>query len=60
MDPLRRSYEASKLLPEYQEILQEEHRFDFQDMLLFVHEAFTNHEELLLAYQEQFQYLLVG
>ena len=59
MDPLRLSYEASKLLPKYQEILQEERRFDFQDMLLFVHEAFTNHEELLLAYQEQFQYLLV-
>ena len=59
MDPLQRSYEASKLLPKYQAILQEEHRFDFQDMLLFVHEAFASHEDLLLAYQEQFQYLLV-
>ena len=59
MDPLQRSYEASKLLPKYQEILQEEHRFDFQDMLLFVHDAFACNEELLLAYQEQFQYLLV-
>ena len=59
MDPLNRSYEASKLLPEYQNILKDNNRFDFQDMLIFVHEAFAMHEDLLLGYQEQFQYLLV-
>jgi DNA helicase-2/ATP-dependent DNA helicase PcrA len=43
----------------YQQILHEEHRYDFDDMINWVIDLFEQHEEVLLNYQEQFQYLLV-
>ncbi|MDR0462784.1 MAG: UvrD-helicase domain-containing protein, partial [Pseudomonadales bacterium] len=44
---------------EYQQLLQKKNLFDYSDMINFVKDAFIKHEDLLLNYQEQFQYLLV-
>jgi DNA helicase II / ATP-dependent DNA helicase PcrA len=43
----------------YQQILHDNHRYDFDDMINWVIEIFQQHEEVLLNYQEQFQYILV-
>ena len=43
----------------YQSILQENRRYDFEDMILWVIRAFKEHPGLLCDYQERFQYLLV-
>ena len=43
----------------YQSILQENRRYDFEDMILWVIKAFKDHPGLLCDYQERFQYLLV-
>ncbi len=44
---------------DYQEILHKNHRYDFDDMINWVINIFQTHEEVLLNYQEQFQYILV-
>lgn len=51
--------EASKLLDVYQQKLKFRNRYDFNDMLSWVLEAFDTNEELLLKYQESFHYFLV-
>lgn len=67
---IKRYYESAKSqLPKqvalteiyeaYQEQLQVRGRYDYEDMLLFVVDAFEQHEELLATYQEQYQYILV-
>jgi DNA helicase II / ATP-dependent DNA helicase PcrA len=43
----------------YQQILHNNHRYDFDDMINWVIDIFQTHEEVLLNYQEQFQYILV-
>lgn len=43
----------------YQQILHNNHRYDFDDMINWVINIFETHEEVLLNYQEQFQYILV-
>lgn len=43
----------------YQSKLTEMHRYDFDDMITFVMQAFQLHEELLLEYQENIHYFLV-
>lgn len=43
----------------YQRKLRDQKRFDFDDMIALVVEAFQEHEELLLEYQERLQYFLV-
>lgn len=44
---------------QYQKILRENLRYDFDDMIALVVEAFGNNEELLLDYQENLHYFLV-
>ncbi|HLF63791.1 MAG TPA: ATP-dependent DNA helicase [Saprospiraceae bacterium] len=44
---------------QYIEKLAERHRYDFADMLIWVRDAFRTNTDLLLDYQERFQYLLV-
>ena len=44
---------------QYQEELLKSNRYDFDDMINFVIEAFKKHPELLLEQQEQLQYFLV-
>lgn len=44
---------------EYQEQLVKQNLFDFEDMILWVVNAFKNDKNLLADYQEKFQYILV-
>lgn len=43
----------------YQKELEKNGLYDFDDMILFVLQAFADHPELLLKYQEIYQYILV-
>ncbi|MEO8403829.1 MAG: ATP-dependent DNA helicase [Chitinophagaceae bacterium] len=43
----------------YQKILDDNHRYDFDDMINWVIDLFQDQPEILLNYQEQFQYILV-
>ncbi len=43
----------------FQSIMRSRNRYDFDDMILWVIDAFTKHPGLLRNYQEQFQYVLV-
>lgn len=43
----------------YQQKLQENGRYDYQDMILWVLNAFKKDKDLLANYQEQYQYILV-
>lgn len=51
--------EAIRIFPLYQDILAREKRYDFDDMINWVIRLFEEHPEVLLNYQEQFQYILV-
>lgn len=50
---------AADLFPYYQERMQQMHRYDYADMILWVIDAFKKDENLLRNYQERFQYFLV-
>lgn len=51
--------ELAKIFAAYQHKLLELKRYDFDDMIMFVIEAFQQQESLLLEYQERFHYFLV-
>lgn len=51
--------ELLSLFIDYQKTLRDRGRYDFDDMILFVLNAFKENQDLLLEYQEKFQYLLV-
>jgi len=44
---------------QYQKLLAEWGKYDYEDMLLFVVKAFKQNADLLADYQERFQYILV-
>ena len=50
---------AAKELAVYGGILQKLERYDYNDMILWVIEAFKEHDDLLAKYQERFQFILV-
>ncbi len=50
---------AIALFPKYQELLRHFRRYDFEDMILWVLEAFEKNEALLRTYQEQYLYFLI-
>lgn len=50
---------AISLYDRYVEICAQMGRYDYNDMILWVINAFKQNEELLLAHQEQFQYIMV-
>jgi DNA helicase-2/ATP-dependent DNA helicase PcrA len=56
---MHRLDQAVLLFEQYQAILDERQRYDYEDMILWVLEAFEKEEFLLRAYQEQYLYLLV-
>lgn len=56
---LAKQSELIAVYSQYQDSLTQLSRYDFDDMILMVREAFSNHEELLLQYQEVLQYFLV-
>lgn len=43
----------------FQQLMRSRNRYDFDDMINWVIDAFETNEELLRSYQEQFQYILV-
>jgi DNA helicase-2/ATP-dependent DNA helicase PcrA len=43
----------------YEKLMREQKRYDYDDMILWVLQAFQQHPDLLLRYQEQYQYFLV-
>lgn len=50
---------AMNELEKYDSKLAEKERFDYADMILWVLKEWTQNEDLLLDYQEQYQYILV-
>ena len=50
---------ATKELDVYNMILQRMERYDYNDMILWVTNAFKENDDLLAKYQERFQFLLV-
>ncbi|MBC7872841.1 MAG: ATP-dependent helicase [Ferruginibacter sp.] len=50
---------AVNLYPRYNKMMADAGRYNFDDMILWVLDAFTNNEDILLDYQERFLYFLV-
>ncbi|MDD4937555.1 MAG: ATP-dependent DNA helicase [Candidatus Shapirobacteria bacterium] len=51
--------EFVKIFDLYQQELSKRSLYDYEDMILFVIDAFTKNPDLLLNYQEKYQYILV-
>lgn len=51
--------ELVKIFETYQKKLQEKSLYDYEDMILFVIDAFNQNPDLLLNFQEKYQYILV-
>lgn len=50
---------AVEAFPAYQKILKEKQRYDFDDMINWVIQVFETNADVLLNYQEQYQFILV-
>ena len=50
---------AAAELPNYDHLMRQNERFDYQDMILWVIERFQKQDDLLGKYQEKYQYILV-
>lgn len=50
---------AAKEFDNYQEIMREANRYDFDDMIIWILKAFQTDENFLLNYQERYQYFLI-
>ena len=50
---------AAQLYPKYVEMMKQARRYDFDDMILWVLDAFKKNEVLLRTYQERYLYFLV-
>lgn len=59
IEKMERLKAAIAAFPAYQQILKDAQRYDFDDMINWVINVFDNNPDVLLTYQEQFQYLLV-
>lgn len=59
IDRMRRLKDAVHSFKKYQEILFEKKRYDYDDMINWAIRLFEEHPEVLLNYQERFQYILV-
>lgn len=58
-EPLEKLMEAASLLNQYDAKLKSRKRYDFNDMIAWVLTALKTNEDLLLKYQEMYQYFLV-
>lgn len=58
-EKMERLKAASMLYEQYQSALRQKKRYDYDDMILWVIEAFAKNENLLRNYQEQYLYFLV-
>ena len=59
VDRFQRSRAAVKAFSRYQQILDKNNRYDFDDMINWVIRLFSNNKEVLLSYQESMQYIMV-
>lgn len=50
---------AARVYQRYQELLRDNNAFDFDDLLMQTVELLRNHPQLLTAYQERYQHILV-
>lgn len=50
---------AALLFKNYEDMMKATGRYDFNDMIIWVLEAFTNNPALLQSYQERYQFILV-
>jgi DNA helicase II / ATP-dependent DNA helicase PcrA len=50
---------VAKIYPIYQQILQENHALDFDDLLLKTVFLFENNQQILAKYQDRFKYILI-
>lgn len=58
-EKMERLKAAADLFPKYQRALEDNGRYEYEDMLLWVNKAFEAHKPLLQSYQERYQYILV-
>lgn len=56
---MNRLLKATELFEHYEQALLDRQRYDYEDMILWVLEAFEQEDFLLRSYQEQYLYLLV-
>jgi DNA helicase-2/ATP-dependent DNA helicase PcrA len=56
---LAKMSEIALVFEKYQELLTERRRYDYDDMICFVVDAFQSSADLLAEYQERFLYILV-
>ena len=58
-EKLNRLKAAADLYPRYQQLLERNGRYEYEDMLLWVTKEFGKNQALLRTYQERYQYVLV-
>ena len=51
--------EEQRIFDEYEKLMKEENRLDFEDLLLKTYELFSNHKDILERYQYYYKYILV-
>lgn len=56
---VNKNLEVAQVYAEYERVLRERHTFDYEDMILWVRDAFRADADLLAEYQETYQYFLV-
>ncbi|MCD8484500.1 ATP-dependent helicase [Candidatus Woesebacteria bacterium] len=56
---VQKNRELAQVYAEYERQLRERHTYDFEDMILWVRDAFRNDPDVLAEYQETYQYFLV-
>ncbi len=54
-----KQYELVKIFNLYQQKLTQKSLYDYEDMILFIIDAFNKNSDLLLNFQEKYQYILV-
>lgn len=59
VEKMERLKDAVRAFTKYQEILSERKRYDYDDMINWTIRLFEEHPNVLLNYQERFQYILV-
>lgn len=59
IDKMERLRAAVNEFPRFQELMRKKNRYDFDDMITWVLNAFEENKTLLARYQEQFLYMLV-
>ena len=52
-------YQVKKMMNGYQEVLEKEHKIDFDDMLLRCRDNLKKHEDVLADVQETFHYIMI-